>query len=58
MFGFAVLSLPFIGSAAGANPVNKVIQFLTNFEAKIKTGRVEAHKVHERVHLLVQDAVE
>jgi len=47
VFGFAALSLPFSGSAADANPVNKVIQLLTNLEAKIKAEGVEAHKVHE-----------
>ena len=47
VFGFAALSLPFIGSAADANPLDKVVQLLTNLEAKIKAEGVEAHKVHE-----------
>ena len=47
VFGFAALSLPFIGSAADANPVNKEIQPPTNLESKIKVEGVEAHNVHE-----------
>ena len=49
VFGFVALSLPFTGNAADANPVNKVIQLLTKFEAKIKAEGVEAHKVHEEL---------
>ena len=47
LFGFAALSLPSFGSAASANPVNKVVQLLTDLEAKIKAEGVEAHRVHE-----------
>ena len=47
LFGFAALSLPSSGSAASANPVNKVVQLLTDFEAKIKAEGVEAHRVLE-----------
>ena len=47
LFGFAALSLSSFGSAASANPVNKVVQPLTDFEAKIKAEGVEAHRVHE-----------
>ena len=47
LFGFAALSLPSFGSAASANPVNKVVQLLTDLESKIKAEGVEAHRVHE-----------
>ena len=47
LFGFAALCLPSFGSAASANPVNKVVQLLTDLEAKIKAEGVEAHRVHE-----------
>jgi len=47
LFGFAALSLPSFGSAAEVNPVNKVVQLLTDLEAKIKAEGVEAHRVHE-----------
>ena len=47
LFGFAALSLPSSGSAVSANRVNKVVQLLTDLEAKIKAEGVEAHRVLE-----------
>ena len=47
LLGFAALFLPSFGSAASANPVNKVVQLLTDLEAKINAEGVEAHRAHE-----------
>ena len=46
-FPVAVLSAPCVGTSAGANPVNKVIKFLTDLKSKIKVERLEAHRVHK-----------
>ena len=44
---FRCFVLPCFGSAAEVNPVNKVVQLLTDLEAKIKAEGAEAHRVHE-----------
>ena len=49
LFGFAASSLPSFGSAPSANPVNKVVQLLTDLEAKINAEGVEAHRAHEEL---------
>ena len=47
LFGLAALSAPRVGTSAGANPVNKVIQLLTDLEWKVNAEGLEAHRVHE-----------
>ena len=47
LFRLAALSAPCVGTSAEANPVNKVTQFLTDLEWKIKAEGLEAHRVHE-----------
>ena len=38
----------------GANPVNKVIQFLADLESKINAEGLEAHRVHEEFTLWIR----
>lgn len=40
-------SVPCVETRAGANPVNKVIELLTDLETKIKGEGLEAHRDHE-----------
>ena len=47
LFGLAALSALCVGTLAGANPVNKFIQLLTDLGLKIKAEGLEAHRVHE-----------
>ena len=47
LFGLAILSAPCVGTFAGANPVNKVIQLLIDVESKVKVEGSDAHRVHE-----------
>ena len=56
-FGFAALSLPSFGSAASANPVNKVVQLLTPW-GEDQSRRCRGSQSARRVRCLVQNAIE